>query len=99
MADTPATHRFSDAALGRVMSMVRKKPGRPSKGLRSPITVRPHPDVKDLAVRRASAMGYDSLSDYVAALMAREMGKPHLAPPPVAKPSEDDRQGRFDLTG
>lgn len=76
----------------------RRKPGSQPKGPREALTTRVHPDVHKVITARARAAGYRrSTSDYVAAILAREVGLSHLAPPP-SHPADDD-QDRLPLTG
>lgn len=76
----------------------RRKPGQQPKGPREAMTTRVHPDVHKVITARARAAGYrKSTSDYVAAILANEVGLPHLAPPP-SHPADDD-QDRLPLTG
>lgn len=71
--------------------------GRQSKGPRQQVSVRAHPDLKRAIDDTATALGYEGSSDYVCAVMARELRRPDLAPAPVRANNPD--QGRFPLTG
>lgn len=53
--------------------------GRPSKGDRDAFKVRPARPVGDRVRERADAAGM-SYSDYIAAVLARDVGMPDLAP-------------------
>lgn len=76
----------------------RRKAGQQPKGPREALTTRVHPDVHRVITARARAAGYRrGTSDYVAAILANEVGLPHLAPPP-SHPVDDD-QDRLPLTG
>lgn len=76
----------------------RRKPGQQPKGPREAMTTRVHPDVHKVITARARAAGYrKSTSDYVAAILANEVGLTHLAPPP-SHPADED-QDRLPLTG
>lgn len=60
--------------------------GRPSKGDRQVCYSRPQRAVRDECISRMRAEGYDSLSDYISAVLAREVGLPELAPKPTRSP-------------
>lgn len=57
--------------------------GRPSKGDRVATYFRPHREVRAALEQSWRDQGFDSLSDYVAALAARDVGLEHLAPHPA----------------
>ena len=57
--------------------------GRPSKGDRQVCYSRPQRQVREACIERMRAEGYDSLSDYISAVLAREVGLPELAPKPT----------------
>lgn len=57
--------------------------GRPSKGARDHLVSRPHLAVGALVRQRAVEQGYDSVSDYIAAVLAQHEGMPDLAPQPT----------------
>lgn len=69
--------------------------GRPYKGDRVPTYFRPHRRVRQALEVRSAELGYDSLSDYVAALAAREVAMDELAPPPARTPNHP----RLPMTG
>lgn len=56
--------------------------GRPSKGDRDHLVTRPQRPVGDRVRMRAEELGYESVSDYVAAVLAVHEGLAHLAPQP-----------------
>ena len=62
--------------------------GRPSKGDRVVAYSRPHRVVREACEARARDEGYDSLSDYIAAVLAIHEGFPELAPQPVSAQKE-----------
>jgi hypothetical protein len=70
----------------RVVRMNRT--GRPSKGDRVVAYSRPHRVVREACEARARDEGYDSLSDYIAAVLAIHEGFPELAPQPVSAQKE-----------
>ena len=61
--------------------------GRPSKGDRVVAYSRPHKMVREACEANARAQGYDSLSDYIAAVLAVHEGYPELAPRPTGATS------------
>lgn len=91
-------HQGSDDEAMTTGGEPRRKPGQQPKGPRVAMTTRVHPDVHKVITARAKAAGYrKSTSDYVSAILAVEVGLPHLAPPP-SHPADDD-QDRLPLTG
>jgi len=61
--------------------------GRPSKGARDHLVTRP-PAALGRAVREsAEREGYESISDYLAAVLATHEGLPQLAPTPARVPA------------
>jgi hypothetical protein len=66
------------------------KIGRPSKGDRVVTYARPHRLVRESCEASALAQGYDSLSDYIAAVLAHHQGLPELAPLPRPRGGEDE---------
>ena len=56
--------------------------GRPSKGDRVVAYSRPHRVVREACEANAREQGYESLSDYIAAVLALHEGYPDLAPQP-----------------
>lgn len=91
-------HHGDDDVVMTTGSEPRKQAGQQPKGPREAMTTRVHPDVYKVITARAKAAGYrKSTSDYVAAILAREVGLPHLAPSP-SHPADDD-QDRLPLTG
>lgn len=59
--------------------------GRPSKGDRVVAYSRPHKVVREACEVNARSQGYDSLSDYIAAVLAIHEGYPELAPRPAGR--------------
>ena len=100
-APSPALADAASALLDGRMTTggePRRTPGQQPKGPREAMTTRVHPDVHKVITARARAAGYrKSTSDYVAAILAKEVGLPHLAPPP-SHPADED-QDRLPLTG
>ncbi|MDN5771882.1 MAG: hypothetical protein L0H24_13440 [Microlunatus sp.] len=91
-------HQNNDDVFMTTSGEPRRKPGQQPKGPREAMTTRVHPDVYKVITARAREAGYlKSTSDYVAAILANEVGLPHLAPPP-SHPADDD-QNRLPLTG
>lgn len=76
------------------MATKRGRGGRPSKGPRDAMMIRPHAEVGDAIRELAEAEGY-TISGYVSALLAREVGRPELAP----KPDQSVQQEELSLTG
>jgi hypothetical protein len=58
--------------------------GRPSKGARKALLTRLAVPIAEAVERTAAEAGYASVSDYIATVLAREVGLPELAP---AQPS------------
>ncbi|MBF4625833.1 toxin-antitoxin system [Clavibacter sp. VKM Ac-2872] len=56
----------------------------PSKGERLLLGTRPLLPVTKAAQKRRVELGYPSMSDYIAALIARDVQMPDLAPKPVS---------------
>lgn len=71
--------------------MDRRKPGTRPKGKRHAITVRVPDDQWNIYVQTASREGYDSLSDYVCALLAKEhnLRVPEYATPASTRQKQD----------
>lgn len=63
--------------------------GRPTKGDRDHLVSRPARPIGEAVRRSAEAYGYDSVSDYIAAVLAQHEGLAHLAPPAVHARQED----------
>ena len=61
------------------------KPGRPHKGDRVVTMCRPQRAVRESCEASAREQGYDSLSDYISAVLAQHEGLAHLAPHPANK--------------
>jgi hypothetical protein len=59
-----------------------RRVGRPSKGDRDHLVTRPARPIAEAVRAAASELGYDSVSDYVAAVLAERHGLDHLAPLP-----------------
>ena len=76
--------------------MDRRKPGTRPKGKRHAITVRVPDDQWGIYVQTATREGYDSLSDYVCALLAREHD---LQVPEYATPVHVRKQGQLWAAG
>jgi len=68
--------------------------GRPSKGPRDALMIRPRQELGELIRAQAEAEGM-SISDYVAAAMARALERPELAP---EDPTDNKRQGELPLS-
>ena len=63
--------------------------GRPSKGARDHLVSRPALPVGTAVRKSAEERGYDSVSDYIAAVLAEHEGLPDLAPPAVHARQEE----------
>lgn len=61
------------------------KRGRPHKGDRVETMCRPQRAVRESCEASAREQGYESLGDYISAVLAEHEGLPHLAPQPVTK--------------
>lgn len=57
-----------------------RRRGRPSKGIRQGRTVRMHPDLAAATERAAQRQGYESTSDYIAAVLAQRLEMPEFEP-------------------
>lgn len=64
--------------------------GRPSKGDRVVLYSRPHRDVRAAVEASAARAGYDTISDYVAAVLAQHEGLGALAPAPNKHPDQKE---------
>jgi hypothetical protein len=64
--------------------------GRPSKGDRVVLYSRPQRRVRDAVIASAARNGYDSVSDYVAAVLALHEGMADLAPPASKHPEQKE---------
>ncbi len=62
----------------------------PSKGERPLLGTRPLLPVTKAARKRWAENGYPSMSDYLAALIARDVQMPDLAPKPVSLSTSED---------
>ena len=84
---------------GRVrrLGQQRGRGGRPHKGPRDAMMIRPHEEIGRVVRARAAEAGY-SVTGYVSALLANEVGLPHLAPAPDGPPAEKQRE-ELPLTG
>ncbi len=84
-SDTP--HRIPESDAGsrddRVMPQI-------SKGARELLVTRPNTSVVTAARRRVDDLGYKSMSDYLAALIARDVQMPDLAPLPVDRSTRQE---------
>ena len=60
----------------------RTRIGRPSKGARDVLVTRPALALGEVVRARAEREGYDSISEYIAAVLAVHEGMPELAPRP-----------------
>ena len=65
-------------------------PGRPSKGDRDQFMTRPARPVGDRVRQEAARLGYDSYSDFIAAVLAEKVGLAELAPAPVHPPMDEE---------
>ena len=63
--------------------------GRPSKGQRDHLVSRPALPIGTAVRKSAEEQGYDSVSDYIAAVLAQHEGLAHLAPPAVHARQEE----------
>ena len=70
----------------------RPNTGRPSKGDRVVTYTRPHRLVREACEASAIAQGYESLSDYIAAVLAEREGLTDLAPQPRQLDEHRDHQ-------
>jgi hypothetical protein len=79
--DTPPHILFRNRFVGNYGHMARYKagPGRPSKGDRDAFVTRPARDVGNEIRRRAEEAGMP-YGEYIAALLAYQVGRPDLAP-------------------
>lgn len=73
--------------LGDHMAVKRGRGGRPSRGERDQLLARPPMPVGDAFRDRAEALGI-SISDYMSALIAREVGLGDMAPMPSGSPEQ-----------
>jgi len=80
------------AAMGKLGD---SRAGRPSKGDRQVCYSRPQRAVRDACIERMRAEGFTTLSDYISAVLAHEVGLPELAP----KPTLDRLGEELPLTG
>ncbi|GAA3511102.1 hypothetical protein [Georgenia daeguensis] len=64
--------------------------GRPSKGDRVVLYSRPHREVRAAVEASAARAGYDTISDYVAAVLAQHEGLSALAPAPTKHPDQKE---------
>ena len=64
--------------------------GRPSKGDRVVLYSRPHRKVREAVEASALRAGYDTISDYVAAVLAEHEGLTDLAPAPSKHPEQKE---------
>jgi hypothetical protein len=87
--DTPGrVLSFSKCACqGECMS---GRTGRPSKGDRVVLYSRPHREVRAAVEASAARAGYDTISDYVAAVLAQHEGLAALAPAPNKHPDQKE---------
>lgn len=72
---------LAESAIGPSLGSM-SRTGRPSKGDRVVAYSRPHKQVREACEENARALGYDSLSDYISAVLAIHEGYPELAPRP-----------------
>ena len=79
------------------MGQQRGQGGRPHKGPRDAMMIRPHEEIGRVVRARAEESGY-SVTGYVSALLAREVGMAHLAPTPDGPPTQQQRE-ELPLTG
>ncbi|WP_250444001.1 hypothetical protein [Actinotalea sp. C106] len=81
MSDTPRRFPISDTSwvLGRAMATRR---GRPGKGERDLFVTRPAAVVGRAVRESAEREGYESLSEYIAAVLAEKEGLSEFAPTP-----------------
>lgn len=79
------------------MGQKRGPGGRPHKGPRDAMMIRPHEDIGRVVRARAEEAGY-TVTGYVSAVLAREVGLPNLAPEPDGPPAEKQRE-ELPLTG
>ncbi len=93
---TSAAVSVSSASLWR-MGQKRGQGGRPHKGPRDAMMIRPHEDIGRVVRARAEEAGY-TVTGYVSAVLAREVGLPHLAPAPDGPPADKQRE-ELPLTG
>lgn len=70
------------------MPAKRGRGGRPTKGPRDAIMVRPHADLGALIREQAEAEGMH-IGDYVATVLAKQLGCPELAPRPQLNRSQE----------
>ncbi|UDM12295.1 hypothetical protein [Clavibacter michiganensis] len=61
-----------------------------SKGARELLVTRPNSCVVTAARWRVAELGYKSMSDYLAALIARDVQMPDLAPKPVSQSTREE---------
>lgn len=64
--------------------------GRPTKGDRVVLYSRPARPVREAVEKSAAEHGYDSVSDYVAAVLAHHEGLDALAPAPTRNPDQEE---------
>jgi len=61
-----------------------------SKGARELLVTRPSTNVATAARRRVADLGFESMSDYLAALIARDVQMPDQAPKPVDRSTRQE---------
>lgn len=67
----------------------RTRIGRPHKGARDVLVTRPALALGEAVRARAEREGYDSISEYIAAVLAEHEGMPDLAPRPHPAPAQE----------
>lgn len=83
--DTPHPFRITVTAVREDRAM-----GRNSKGPRALLGTRPSTTVATAARRRQTELGYQSMSDYLAALIAADVQMPDQAPQPVDRSTHEE---------
>ncbi len=87
-ATRPESSPLSASDSGGMVRM-ESRIGRPSKGDRVVLYSRPPRKLRESVEASAERAGFDSLSDYVVAILAVHEGLPDLAPPPARHPQQE----------
>ena len=91
MLDTPPNYKFLFLKSTRfgVMTAQRYRGGRYSKGERLPLLTRVAPPVSEAVRERAEARGM-SVNDFIASILAREVGLADYAPESAVTPKPEE---------